>query len=378
LEVVQFHLMGGAVALARQPPAAERLVLAFGSVERLEDAELLPVLRDAFPESIVVGCSTAGEITATGVSDGGITVTAASFSRTSLRCARARAEHMADSWQVGEQLAADLTASDLVYVLVLSDGVHVNGSDLVAGLTAGLPAGVPITGGLAGDDGRFERTLVLDGRRVGERTVVAVGFYGEALRVGHGSMGGWESFGPIRRVTRAQDNILYELDGRPALSIYQSYLGEDAENLPASGLLFPLALVSDDLRETGLIRTLLGVDRERGSLTFAGNLYQGGLVRLMHANFERLVDGSANAAELALRSLDGVEPTLSLLISCVGRRLLMGSNIEEEVEAVQRVLGRTATLAGFYSNGEISPFVPTSRCELHNQTMTITTFHEDA
>jgi len=376
MQVSQIHLTDGTERLVSPPSQGHRLVMVFGSVARLEDGALLASVNRCYPDSVVVGCSTAGEITGEGISDGGATVTAADFLQTRLRRAHARVSRMEDSWRVGEQLAAELEASDLVYVLVLSDGVHVNGSELVSGLSSGLAEGVTITGGLAGDDGRFERTLVIDGESIEERAVVAVGFYGERLRVGHGSMGGWESFGPIRRVTRSRDNILYELDGKPALTIYEAYLGEDAEQLPASGLLFPLALVSNDLRETGLIRTLLAVDRERGSLTFAGNVYEGGLVRLMHANFERLVDGSHNAADLAVRSLAGRGPTLSLLISCVGRRLLMGSDTDEEVDAARRVLGSETLLTGFYSNGEISPFVPTARCELHNQTMTITNFHE--
>lgn len=374
--VAQAHLKDTSRELPVCAPRPNRLVLVFGSVSRLQDPALTKALKRAYGGAVLAGCSTAGEITREGVSDDSVTVTSIAFEHTRLRSARARGVRMTESRAVGERLAAELAEPDLGYVLVLSDGVHVNGSDLVAGLVGRLPSDVLVTGGLAGDNGRFRRTVVHDGDRVDERSVMAIGFYGTRLRVGHGSVGGWESFGPIRRVTRSEHNVLYELDGKPALEIYETYLGEDAEQLPASGLLFPLAMVSPDLRETGLIRTLLAVDRQRGSLTFAGNLARGSLVRLMHANFDSLVDGSEAAADLALGSLQGAIPPVSLLISCVGRRLLMGSNTDQELEAARQVLGGETCITGFYSNGEISPFLPTARCELHNQTMTITTLHE--
>jgi len=352
---------------------AAQLVLVFGGTAQL-DADRYEDLRAAHPGAVVVGCSTAGEIADTRVSDDTLVATAIAFSHSRVRLASARVEDPGESRRVGKGLAAQLLGPGLVHVFVLSDGLHVNGTELAAGLQDGLPPGVAVTGGLSGDGARFARTLVVADAPPVERLVAAVGFYGDRLRVGHGSLGGWDPFGPDRLITRSEGNVLYELDGQPALELYKRYLGEHAAGLPASGLLFPLALRGADETETGLVRTILAVDEAAGSMTFAGDMPQGTHARLMKANFDRLIDGAAGAAR-ASRLTAGAR--LAVLISCVGRKLVLGQRIEEEVEGVRRVLGAGTALTGFYSYGEISPYTPTARCELHNQTMTITTFAED-
>jgi hypothetical protein len=276
---------------------------------------------------------------------------------------------------VGEQLACDLAAKDLVHVFVLAEGLKVNGSELVKGLRDGLPSSVAVTGGLAGDGARFERTVVcLDGQMI-DGAVAAVGFYGDRLRIGYGSLGGWDPFGPDRLVTRSEGNVLYELDGSSALDLYKTYLGSHAANLPASGLLFPLSLRGED-GEQRVVRTILGIDEQAGSLIFAGDVPQGGYAQLMKANVDRLIDGAHGAAAACYEAVGSKTPDLAILISCVGRKLVLNQRTEEEIESVREVLGESTVLSGFYSYGEIAPFMSSTKCELHNQTMTITTFSE--
>ena len=204
--------------------------------------------------------------------------------------------------------------------------------------------------------------------------VVAAGLYGERLQVVCGSMGGWDPFGPERRITLSKGNILYELDGQPALDLYRTYLGEHAAGLPSTGLLFPLT-VRASREEPGVVRTILGVDEAERSLIFAGDVPQGFYSRLMGANFDRLVDGAVGAARASWHA-DSAVPELAFLISCVGRKLVLEQRVEEEVEGVQGVIGTSTPIAGFYSYGEISPFAISGRCELHNQTMTVTILAE--
>jgi hypothetical protein len=231
-----------------------------------------------------------------------------------------------------------------------------------------------VTGGLSGDGARFERTAVcVDGPHPSEQ-VVAIGLYGKSLRIGCGSLGGWDPFGPERRITKSAGNVLLELDGEPALDLYKRYLGNDAAGLPASGLLFPLAIRTGG--EEPVVRTILGIDEATRSLTFAGDVPEGYRARLMKANFERLLDGASGAAKASLLGVGLESPDLAILISCVGRKLVLKQRIEEEVEGVRHVLGEATVLAGFYSYGEISPFTPLAPCALHNQTMTITTISE--
>lgn len=352
------------------------LLLVFGDIGYFNSPEFESSLRQAAPDAILLGCSTAGEITGTGVEDGTCILTAIEFAGTQLTPATTRLQNMDDSFAAGERLGHSLVDARPRAVLLLGPGVQINGSALVDGLAHVIGRDVPITGGLAGDGGAFARTLTLGPEGVSENHVVAVALSGERLQFGHGSFGGWEPFGPARKVTRCTGNVLYELDGEPALAIYRRYLGEHAKDLPASGLLFPFAMLGEDHSAIGLIRTILGIDEAQGALILAGEINPEGYLRLMHASTDRLVDGAESAAEAAIEMLDQSEPSLAILVSCVGRKLVMGNRIDEEIEVVSDILGSRAPLTGFYSYGEISPFLPGTGCKLHNQTMTITCLSE--
>ena len=353
-----------------------QIVFLFGGTKAFREPGAVESVRRRYPKAHLLGCSTAGEIRGTRVGDDSLVTSAVEFQSTRIQGSSVTVESSADSYSAGKQLANALPGEGLVHVFVLSDGLHVNGSALVQGLTDHLPKEVGVTGGLSADGDRFQETFVVwDGHPPRTKAVAALGLYGSALRVGFGSLGGWDSFGPERVVTHSEGNVLFELDGRSALELYQEYLGEHAQGLPATGLLFPLSLRTRH-SEVPVVRTILGVDEAAGSMTFAGDVPQGAIARLMRANFDRLIDGAAGAARTCREPLQGSQPDFAILISCVGRRLVLKQRVEEEVESVREVLGEPSVLAGFYSYGEISPFTPNARCELHNQTMTITAFSE--
>jgi hypothetical protein len=352
-----------------------QLVLIFGATALLRDSQRILDIRQAYPHAHMLGCSTAGEICGTRVFDDSLVATAVHFEDTRLQAAKIHLSEVPDSFRAGERLALALDHTGLVHVLVISDGTRVNGSELVHGLTSHLPPHVAVTGGLAGDGAQFGQTLVcLDGMPESGQIAI-IGFYGTCLKVGYGSVGGWDPFGPERMITRASGNILYELDGQSVLALYKKYLGAHAADLPASGLLFPLSLRVRE-HDTGIVRTILGINEEEQSITFAGDVPEGAYARLMKANFDRLIDGANQAAQASSATIGSSSPDLAILISCVGRKLVLKQRIEEEVEAVREILGDRTVLTGFYSYGEISPFTPSAKCELHNQTMTITTFSE--
>lgn len=353
------------------------LVLVFASIDYFSSPELADALKAACPQAIVLGCSTAGEISGDGVDDGSCILTGVAFDKVPLRAATTSLHGMDDSWAAGQRLGQQLLAPDLKAILLFGPGTQINGSALVDGLLGSVGPQVTVTGGLAGDGGAFRQTFTLGPAGISDHEVVAVGLYGEHLRIGHGSFGGWEAFGPARKVTRCASNILYELDGEPALEVYKRYLGDHARHLPASGLLFPFAMLGEDHAALGLIRTILSVDEAEGSLTLAGEVDANGYLKLMHASTDKLVGGAEVAAEAAATALDAEKTSLAILVSCVGRKLVMGSRVDEEVEAVAEVFGHKALLTGFYSYGEISPFVADGACRLHNQTMTISCLGED-
>ena len=362
----------------RQPDPAldstNTLVLVFGPADLKPLAAGLADLRTCYPLAVWGGASTAGEILDCNIDDDTLTVAVARFATTRLRTVTHTFQRTEESHDAASAIARHLDAEDLRGILIFADGLHVNGSELARGFSSALPEGIVVTGGLAGDGSRFQDTWVLGELAPRSHAIVAIGFYGPDIGLAHGSGGGWDILGVERRVTRANGNVLFELDGQPALPLYRKYLGERANELPASGLLFPLAIHSEGEHGGVTVRTILGIDETCESITFAGDIPEGATVQLMRANFERLIDGAARAAEHCHASHpDG--PLLALAISCVGRRLVLKERCEEELDVVLDALPATTRMVGFYSYGELSP-LSGSCCDLHNQTMTLTLLWE--
>ncbi len=357
-----------------EPMADAQLAFVFGSPSRLANGELLRELHARYPLAHLFGCSTAGEIHRRSVRDDSLAVTACRFDHTTVRAARVQLDQFANSRDAGIALGRALACPQLSHVLIVSDGVRVNGSELTKGLSSCIVPGVGITGGLSGDGDRFQRTLVYDGTECTSGTVAAVGLVSERLRVAYGSGGGWSAFGPQRVITRSRGNVLFELDGEPALTIYKKYLGHHANQLPSSALLFPLSIWPASGGEP-IVRTILGVDEKAGSMTFAGDMPEGYSARLMKSSIDDLIDGASDAARRCASQPAARHPQLALLVSCVGRKLILRNRVDEEVDAVADEL-QSAAITGFYSYGEICPSDHTSATSLHNQSMTITTLSE--
>lgn len=356
---------------------AVHLQIFFGSRDLIE----LPQspwreLLAAQPEALCLGCSTAGEISDSRMVDHSITAALIGFASSSVRSAIAPVVSGEDSQNAGVALASELDRPGLRHVWVLSDGTAVNGTALIRGLREKLSPSVQITGGLAGDGSRFESTCVVRGPEVRRRHVLGLGFYGDDLVVTHGFAGGWTPFGPKRLITHSVDNVLYTLDDQPALELYKRYLGERSIGLPATGLLFPLQLLPERSSEAGTVRTILAVDDSGQSLTFAGDMPLGSYVRLMKASADELIEGAERAATHSALPSGTEQPHFALLISCVGRRLVMGQRVDEEVEAALSRLQPGTKAVGFYSYGQISTGGLSPGCDLHNQTMTLTLLAE--
>lgn len=355
--------------------SSQTLLIVFGSpdIERIKQP--LQELVTAFASSTIIGASTAGEITQDELLEDAFVVTVIRFEHTVIRLISQAVSSAEYSFENGAFVAKSLMNSELKSVFVLSEGLNVNGSQLTKGINTVLPGNIVVTGGLAGDGDRFEQTWVIVDGEAKPNYITAVGFYGEHIHVGYGSKGGWDRLGISRKVTRSKDNILYELDGQPALNIYKRYLGEQAEGLPATGLLFPLELQEGGNTSERKVRTILGMNEVECSITFAGDIPEESYVTLMKANVDRLIDGAAVAAEMVGLAGYSDEPLVSIAISCVGRRLVLKQRTEDELEVVLENLPSQTKQIGFYSYGEISPLTSGS-CDLHNQTMTLTLIWE--
>lgn len=349
------------------------LVIAFCSPLYREDEGALKELSDKFSNSIVVGCSTSGEIHQNEIHDLSISAAAIQLESSKLRYFEIDVSDPSQSYDAGRKLAEELNGEDLKGVIVLSDGLFVNGSHLSQGLNQYLPQGVSVTGGLAGDGNHFKHTWVLSGGKPKSKIVSAVGIYGPNIEIRNSSQGGWDIFGPERLITKSKGNILYEIDGKPALELYKSYLGEKANELPASALLFPLQIRKDSEDLNHVVRTILAVNEDEQSMTFAGDVPTGFQAQLMRANFERVID----AAYLAGEETAQTDPdSITLAISCVGRRLALGQRALEETESLLNSVGRDGNVIGFYSYGELGPHANGDPCDFHNQTMTVVNIFE--
>jgi hypothetical protein len=351
------------------------LILLFAAPEYFEYREPFDQIKQQYPNSKVIGCSSAGEILQTSVADESIVAAAVQFEQTRLKTAAAPVATSKDSYNAGRSVAENLNTDDLKGIFILSPGTDINGSDLIKGVHSIIPGHIPVTGGLAGDGGRFERTwTILDGE-IRTDQVVALGFYGDHIRIGFGSGGGWDIFGPERRVTHSAGNVLYSLDDKPALTLYKRYLGDRASGLPATALLFPLAIRASEDSAREVVRTILSVDEEHQSMIFAGDIPRGSMAQLMKANVDRLIDGALLAAESARRIEANGHELLAIAVSCVGRRFVMSGRTDEELEITLESMPPGTHQIGFYSYGEIAPMDETAS-DLHNQTMTLTTISE--
>ena len=361
--------------ISKNTPLKNPLVLVFGGRFELEKQEVIDDIRKEFPYDHVVFGSTSGEIIGENVFETSIVVTAIEFEKSSFIVKTANIfDFDKNAKQLGENLIKELPTENLKHVFVLSEGSFVNGSALIEGIETSFNNKISLTGGMCGDGSRFEKTLASYKENPKEGEIIIIGFYGDSLEISFASFGGWSPFGPERIITKSEGNVLYEIDDLPALDLYTKYLGDKASELPQASLLFPLN-VTPKGKSKPVVRTILSINKENHSMILAGDVPEGSKVQLMMASVDAIADGAYEAAKLAMENRKN-EPQLALLVSCIGRKLVMDQRVEEEIEEVMNVIGKQTSLTGFYSYGEMAPFHGETACELHNQTMTLTLISE--
>ncbi len=349
--------------------------MVFGNRYALEDQDVFAEIKNLFPDGEIIIGSSCAEISSDTVNENSITITAIEFEKSSFIIKTSNVLNKdLDSYKTGNELINQFPEEGLKYVFVVSEGSFINGSQLTRGMSASTDDNIVITGGLCGDDTRFEKTIAGYNENPKPGEIVAVGFYGETLDISFSIHGGWTPFGPERVVTKSEGNTLYELDGKPALDLYKSYLGDKAKDLPSAALLYPLNVTSENEKQS-IVRSILNIDEENNAVILAGDITKNSKVQLMMTNVDNIANASERAARQALE-LRETKPELAMLVSCIGRKLVLDQRVEEEIEEVIEVLGNDTTISGFYSYGEIAPFHGEVTCQLHNQTMTITLMSE--
>ena len=351
------------------------LVLVFANRLMLEDKNVLNDIRREFPYAHIVFASTAGEIFNIEVLENTVTVIAIEFEKSTFVVKTDNIfNHNKDTRKLGAALTAQMPAEGLKHLFVLSEGSFVSGTSLIKGLETALSEDVALTGGMCGDDLRYEKTLASYNNDPKEGEIVLIGFYGESLEITFASYGGWLAFGPERVITRSEGSTLYEIDGQSSLGLYKKYLGDKAGDFARSAMLYPLNVIAPG-KTHAVVRAVVAADMENQAMIFADDVPQDSQVQLIMISPDRISQGAYTASTLAMQNRV-TKPQLALVISCIGRKVVMNQRVEEEIELVREVLGDDTAISGFYSYGEIAPFHDTRSSELHNQTMTLTLISE--
>ena len=376
MQVDQFIVAANQISYSQKnikSPEQVSFILIFTSRNNMESAEWLKVVQKQYPEADVISCSTSGEVYFSELTHEAITGMAVSLEKTHFAIHSARLAEQEGSFELGKSLANQFSTKDLKHVLLFGDGWLVNGSDLVQGMYASLGKEVSISGGLAGDGANFSKTLVGLNADIDQRMAVAIGFYGDALRVGFGGHGGWSELGEAYEVTVSEGREILKLGNEHSLPLYKHFLDDDADGLPGSALLYPVAVWLPGA-EDYVVRTVFNTDEFNQSITLGEPTPEGARLQFMRARFDDLLNGVKGAAEEALTHL-GEQPEMALMVSCIGRKLLFNQQIDLEIQETHQILGPKTPIGGFYSYGEICP-VQKDLAALHHQMLTLTVFAE--
>ena len=347
-----------AQALARMGLSTAHLGLVFASA-RFDHAALLKGVRSVIQEAALLGCSTAGEITSDGPSKrSAVVVTIQSTAMTATTGIGRRLS--ATPRQAGEAAAWAATrgkAQNPRVFLMFPDGISGNAAEALRGVQMVLGTSFPIVGGSAGDDLLFDRTAQYHHDTVAHDSVVGVLLSG-AVTVGIGARHGWRPLGKPRLVTRALANVVHELDGRAAVSVYQEYFGKGAEELQHESLarmtiIYPLGMPIPG-EEEYMLRNVLKVTPQ-GHLVYAGEVPEGSAVRLMMGSKAHALAAARRAADQAVRGLGTKPARLALVFGSASRARLFGRGAGAEIRCIQEVVGRDVPIAGFYGYGELAP-----------------------
>lgn len=320
----------------------------------------------------IIGCTTSGEISSDGQSAnsavlGGIVSDCIEFEFVRIQGLST------DSAAAGRKLAESFSTVPR-YLQIFSDGLTGNGCALLKGIADGFRANVPVAGGAAGDNGDFHKTFQFDRGRICSDAVCGIGFHGD-FRLGTAVRSGWVPIGLSKQVTKARGKVVYELNGEPALNVFERFLGHHAEKLPAIGVEYPLGFMkparAGHLDHQYILRATMSVDRLERSITFAGEIPEGAMVNLTCGDKDSVLAAAGTAAKEARNAMGDANPELIFCYSCVASRIVLGNRTGEEIERVREQFGPQIPILGFYTYGEYCPVGMEACNDLHNETITL-------
>lgn len=265
--------------------------------------------------------------------------------------------------QQAVQQATSQTPHFPKFCLSIPESLTTSGVSILEGLKQALGLEVPIFGGLAADQLRFQQTYQFFKTEVLSDAVPILVFSGSVL-FSHGVANGWHPVGKRSRVTKVDKNVVYEIDGQPALEFYHYYLGA----LPPS-IEYPLAVFNgdNDQDQSFYMRAPSSYDPASGSITFFADIPDQALVQITEANREAILEASQTSMRTAMQNYPGVAPEAALFFSCTARRQILGTRAYEEYALAKGTLAQVIPGCGFYTNGEIAPLQQHGQTQFHNE-----------
>lgn len=351
------------------------LVLVFGSTRLVQDQRMFDEIRAMYPTAEVVLSSGAGEIMSGQVDTDTLHTTAIYFECTTIKTIEIDLKNVKDSFDAGAHISAQLDKDRLCGLMIFSNGNLINGSHLLTGLQLNLSESIPITGGLAGSYSLSSSTYT-GLNHIGQLgKVVGIGLYGHHLKIGHASKSGYTPFGPEIFITKSSNNVLFELNNEPIFDFYKKYVDTIFEDIEEAMCTYPLGIKIEHQQER-LLRSFVRYNKKNRGAIFAGDMPEGAKVRMMRSNIHLMIDAAKEATIASGKNFGIKNPDLLLCVSCIRRKTVLDTWVNEEMESVHQAFDAKVPMAGFYSYGEIAPQSPNQKSELHNHTITITALEE--
>ena len=364
-------------AVAKLDGQKPDIVFVFSSI-KYDQPEVVAGANQAASGALVVGGSAAGEITSWATEFDAINAIA--VAAPAVKFFSGYSEGVSKgSFKAGANVAkAVLKAANgakLDLFIMIPDGMTGDGASIVRGVQSVLGENFPIIGGSAGDDYLFKKTYEYYKDKTLTDGVVGIGFSGK-FAFGFGIRHGWEPVGLPLKVTKAEGTVIKEINGQPALNVYEEYFGKEAgelvkEPLARMAYTYPLGMAVEGSDEL-LIRDPV-IANDKGEITLAAEIPVGSTIRLMIGDREKAIAAAKWAAERAKEQLGNVTPRFILMFNCMARNKLLGVRCHEENDAVNSIIGMDTPMGGFYTYGEQGPLLGKkgTPAYFHNETMTL-------
>jgi hypothetical protein len=324
-----------------------------------EQAPLLAGVRSVFNSTPVVGGSTAGEITPEGPKSHSCIVLAVAYDDLAVGVGTGteveKSPRLA-GYRAAQEVMRQFTGKTRSGLLLFGDGLLTGYTDVLRGVQEIFGTSSLVTGGLMGDDLRFTATYQYAQDQVLSRAVVGL-LLGGSCTIGVGIEHGFAPISKPRRVTKAKANILYELDGQPASSVYEEYFGPSVRETAQQGglnrglIAYPLGIQMDSTGQF-LLRNVMAFGNQ-GSLACSGEVTEESWVQLMIGSKDLVLEAATLAAKEAIQPLQSV--WFALVFDSVARKQLLGRDATMEIACIRQVIGPSVPLVGCYTYGEQAP-----------------------